>query len=154
MLGRIRSIIQTISYEIVIILLIILELLIIERFILIKLSIIQNNCWFIFINFIIFIILYIRILAELNRTPFDLTEGESELVSGFNVEYIRGKFALIFIVEYGIILFFIYLFKLIFIGGILLNFIDILVYLILTYIVILIRARFPRIRYDKLIYLI
>jgi len=44
-------------------------------------------------------------LAESNRTPFDFSEGESELVSGFNVEYGRGVFSLIFICEYGIIIF-------------------------------------------------
>jgi len=57
----------------------------------------------------------ITCVAELNRTPFDFAEGESELVSGFNVEYGSVKFAMIFIAEYGIIYFFsvltIYLFS-------------------------------------------
>lgn len=53
---------------------------------------------FLFVNLII--IFFITILAELNRTPFDLSEGESELVSGFNVDYIRGLFGIIFISEY------------------------------------------------------
>lgn len=47
----------------------------------------------------------ISALAETNRTPFDFAEGESELVSGFNVEYRRGSFALIFLAEYASILF-------------------------------------------------
>jgi len=56
------------------------------------------------------------ILAETNRTPFDFAEGESELVSGFNVEYRRGGFALIFLAEYARILFISILFVVIFLG--------------------------------------
>jgi NADH-ubiquinone oxidoreductase chain 1 len=56
-------------------------------------------------------------LAETNRTPFDFAEGESELVSGFNVEYRRGGFALIFLAEYSRILFIRILFSMIFLGG-------------------------------------
>lgn len=48
---------------------------------------------------------FVRCLAETNRTPFDFAEGESELVSGFNIEYGRGGFALIFMAEYARILF-------------------------------------------------
>jgi len=55
--------------------------------------------------FPLLIVFFISILAELNR-PIDFIEGESELVSGFNIEYFRGRFALIFIAEYGIIIFF------------------------------------------------
>jgi NADH-ubiquinone oxidoreductase chain 1 len=56
-------------------------------------------------------------LAETNRTPFDFAEGESELVSGFNVEYGAGGFALIFLAEYARILFISILFRLIFLGA-------------------------------------
>lgn len=54
----------------------------------------------IFIFFPLFVVWFCTILAETNRTPFDFSEGESELVSGFNTEYRRGTFALIFIAEY------------------------------------------------------
>jgi NADH-ubiquinone oxidoreductase chain 1 len=56
-------------------------------------------------------------LAETNRTPFDFAEGESELVSGFNVEYRRGGFALIFLAEYARILFMRILIRILFLGG-------------------------------------
>jgi len=57
------------------------------------------------------------ILAETNRTPFDFAEGESELVSGFNVEYGRGGFALLFLAEYARIIFIRYLTSIVFMGG-------------------------------------
>jgi len=56
-------------------------------------------------------------LAERNRTPFDFAEGESELVSGFNVEYSAGLFALLFMREYGRIIFMSYFMSLIYFGG-------------------------------------
>lgn len=61
-------------------------------------------------------------LAETNRTPFDFAEGESELVSGFNIEYGRGGFALLFLAEYGRIIFISYLIVVLFFGGLLDNF--------------------------------
>jgi NADH-ubiquinone oxidoreductase chain 1 len=56
-------------------------------------------------------------LAETNRTPFDFAEGESELVSGFNVEYRRGTFAIIFLAEYSSILFIRIITVMLFLGG-------------------------------------
>ena len=89
-------------------------------------------------------------LAETNRTPFDFAEGESELVSGFNVEYGRGGFALLFLAEYGRIIFISYLISVIFWGGINLIFFN-LVSLFFCYLFVWVRGTLPRFRYDKLI---
>lgn len=52
----------------------------------------------------LFLVWVVTVLAETNRSPFDFAEGESELVSGFNVEYAAGPFAFIFMAEYRNIL--------------------------------------------------
>jgi len=63
-------------------------------------------CFFLpFLLFVWFIVSF----SESNRSPFDFSEGESELVSGFNVEYFGGLFSIIFVVEYGIIIFMSYI---------------------------------------------
>ena len=91
-------------------------------------------------------------VAETNRSPFDFAEGESELVSGFNIEYGAGGFALIFIAEYASILFFSYL-----TGRILLFRTQRRVTKAVFIIVVLggfwvwLRCTYPRYRYDKLI---
>jgi NADH-ubiquinone oxidoreductase chain 1 len=65
----------------------------------------------------VFLCWCVTILAETNRPPFDFAEGESELVSGFNVDYRRGGFAFLFLAEYAIILFISYFIRVLFFGG-------------------------------------
>lgn len=154
LLGALRGVAQTISYE-VSIALILLSCLVIN--ITIDFSIITSYfySWVILIWVPGAILWFITNLAETNRTPFDFAEGESELVSGFNVEYRRGLFALIFIAEYANILV-IRLFSAVLFISITLDFLRlslILKTLLISILFIWIRATLPRIRYDNLIIL-
>lgn len=156
LLGSLRSLAQTISYEITIALIILSTLLIYESFILNHI----NSQIFINLSRIfphLLLIWFISILAETNRAPFDFAEGESEIVSGFNIEYRRSGFALLFIAEYIIILviriltvtlFFTLLLASIW-GQINLS----LNRTLYAFLFIWIRGTLPRIRYDRLIYL-
>ena len=103
---------------------------------------------------------FISALAETNRAPFDLTEGESELVSGFNVEYSAMGFALFFLGEYGNMILMSSLTTLLFLGGWLPPF-DFLSFIpgpiwfaikvaFILFIFVWVRAAYPRYRYDQL----
>nr|AUG32898.1 NADH dehydrogenase subunit 1 [Birmella discoidalisa] len=150
LLGGLRSIAQTISYEVSLAILLMSFIFLIESFSFIEFFYFQKFIWMIFINFPLFLIWFVICLAETNRTPFDFAEGESELVSGFNVEYSSGGFALIFLAEYASILFMSMLMCLMFLGG---NVYSILFYMnlsLMSFFFILIRGTLPRFRYDKL----
>jgi len=88
---------------------------------------------------------FISVVAEVRRAPLDFREGESELISGFNVEFGRSLFILIFLREYGIVLSFSFLTSIIFFGG------RVLLAGLLSLFILLLRASFPRFRYDYLI---
>jgi len=154
LLGAIRRVAQTISYE-VRIALILLSALIIHLSCNIRFFIIYQIIPIFFIAPPLFFIWFATTLAETNRTPFDLAEGESELVSGFNIEYRRGAFALIFIAEYARILIICFISASIFIFSPINSLITDLFILtqafILAFTFLWIRASFPRIRYDQLI---
>lgn len=150
LIGTIRVIAQVLSYEVRFILIILVLIILRERYSFIDFIKWQNYMWYLVILLPLFLVYFIRILAELNRTPIDFIEGESELVSGFNIEYFRGGFALIFIAEYGIIIFFRYLRLLLFTDLVYSVIIYLFVNLVLR-LVIFMRGLLPRIRYDELI---
>lgn len=153
LLGGLRAVAQTISYEVSLALILISRIIIIIRFNIIYFNIYQKIIWFIFIMFPLRLCWFSSRLAETNRTPFDFAEGERELVSGFNIEYRRGGFALIFLAEYSRILFIRLLFVLLYLGGYNLSFFFYLKLRLIGFLFIWVRGTLPRYRYDKLIYL-
>nr|AMW67968.1 NADH dehydrogenase subunit 1 [Psychopsis coelivaga] len=153
MLGGLRAVAQTISYEVSMALLLLSLIIMVGSYNLMMFDDYQKYCWFIFLGFPIMLMWMSSSLAETNRTPFDFAEGESELVSGFNVEYSSGGFALIFLAEYASILFMSMLFSMMFLGGGIFNLLFFLKLLMISFLFIWVRGTLPRYRYDKLMYL-
>nr|AMW67994.1 NADH dehydrogenase subunit 1 [Stenosialis australiensis] len=153
LLGGLRAVAQTISYEVSLALILMSFVILIGSYSLLDFYNYQKMFWFILFLFPLSLVWLSSCLAETNRTPFDFAEGESELVSGFNVEYSSGGFALIFLAEYSSILFMSMLFCLIFLGADTMNFIFYLKLTLLSFVFIWARGTLPRYRYDKLMYL-
>nr|YP_010411298.1 NADH dehydrogenase subunit 1 [Megalocaria dilatata]URN72808.1 NADH dehydrogenase subunit 1 [Megalocaria dilatata] len=153
LLGSLRAVAQTISYEVSMFLIFLSFLIFILSLNLYSFYFFQKYIWLIFLNLPLSFLWLISSLAETNRTPFDFAEGESELVSGFNVEYSGFGFAFIFMAEYANILFMSLISVLIFLGGDFNSYFFFLKLLFLSFMWIWIRGTFPRYRYDKLMYL-
>nr|QDI93828.1 NADH dehydrogenase subunit 1 [Tuxedo cruralis] len=153
LLGCIRAVAQTISYEVSMALIIICMMIYVFSYNLIDFMYYQSGVWFIFISFPLFFCWFSSCLAETNRSPFDFAEGESELVSGFNVEYGSGGFAFIFLAEYANIIFMSLLTCVIFLGCDLYSFFFYLKWVFVVFSFIWVRGTLPRFRYDKLMYL-
>lgn len=160
--GALRSAAQMISYEVSIGIIIIVILLVVGSLNLTDIVLAQHEIWFVIPFFPLFILFIISAIAETNRAPFDLPEAEAELVSGYNVEYSSVGFAFFFIGEYANIILMSTLSTILFFGGWLLPFdflntsvfIQIFFFslkiLINILFFILVRAAFPRYRYDQL----
>nr|YP_009441785.1 NADH dehydrogenase subunit 1 [Tetratoma fungorum]AOY39330.1 NADH dehydrogenase subunit 1 [Tetratoma fungorum]ARH54701.1 NADH dehydrogenase subunit 1 [Tetratoma fungorum] len=153
LLGSLRSVAQTISYEVSLSLILMSFIFLIMSLNLVEFMKYQKLSWFIFLCFPLCLMWVISSLAETNRTPFDFAEGESELVSGFNVEYSSGGFALIFLAEYSSILFMSMICVLLFLGGSLNSFSFFIKLVLVSFFWIWVRGTLPRFRYDKLMYL-
>nr|AXR86037.1 NADH dehydrogenase subunit 1 [Telenomus sp. ZCS-2018] len=149
-MGGLRSIAQTVSYEVSFIFLIFNFIFFGESF---MIYMFMKFDFYVFVMiFPLSLLLFTSILAELNRTPFDFSEGESELISGYNIEYMSGPFALIFLAEYSNIIFLMLIFvKMNFFD---MNFLIYIIFIFFLYLVILIRALLPRLRYDKLMFMV
>lgn len=146
-IGGYRAIAQVISYEVCLVLYLLVVIFISKAYGMENIRELQNGIWFATFSLPLFFSWVILCIAETNRTPFDLAEGESEIVSGFNIEYGGGLFAFIFIREYGIIIFLRFITSMFFLGGrgLLIKTIVIRMVFVWT------RCSFPRVRYDYLI---
>nr|ABK35728.1 NADH dehydrogenase subunit 1 [Lampropeltis calligaster occipitolineata] len=159
LMGAMRAVAQIISYEVTLGLIIISMAIMSGGYSLTLFMETQEHMWLLLPSWPLAMMWFTSTLAETNRSPFDLTEGESELVSGFNVEFSAGPFALLFLAEYTNIL--------------LMNTLSTMMFLnpgttnpelftinlmtkttILTTLFLWIRASYPRFRYDQLMHLL
>lgn len=136
-LGGLRRSSQIVAYEVIIFFLMVLVAIYYSRWNLLNY---KFSVWYILDLFVIWLLI---LLVETNRRPYDFAEGERELVSGYNIEYIGVLFAYIFIAEYGILVFFRWVTRALFLG--VYRFWVILIFLIVV------RGFVPRRRYDILI---
>nr|YP_010350357.1 NADH dehydrogenase subunit 1 [Ixodes fecialis]UOK09786.1 NADH dehydrogenase subunit 1 [Ixodes fecialis] len=147
LLGAYRGVAQVISYEVSLAMVLIGLIFFCESFNFKKVLDFQEDFYFIFGYLNIFIVWMVSCFAETNRSPFDLSEGESELVSGFNIEYGSWNFAVLFMAEYGNMIFFSLVSAYLFFGGEGLLFFKVMFVMVMF---IFIRGTLVRYRYDKL----
>jgi NADH-quinone oxidoreductase subunit H len=100
LLGGVRGAAQMISYEIPLVMSVLGIILITGSLNLNDIVIQQKHIWFIIAQPVAFIVFFIASIAELNRTPFDLTEAENELVAGYHIEYTGFRWAFFMLAEY------------------------------------------------------
>lgn len=150
-IGAIRGVAQTVSYEVRMALILISLVFLVYSYDWYKFTELGLVWWAVFMFYPLGLCLFGSLLAETNRSPFDFSEGESELVSGFNVEYGRGGFAVLFLAEYGIIIFMRFLFGYFIFGGASGVLTACVRGALFSYLFILIRAAVPSYRYDMLI---
>nr|AAR33120.1 NADH dehydrogenase subunit 1 [Amphiglossus sp. MMB-2003] len=160
LIGALRAVAQTISYEVTLGIILLTVIVLAGGYTMHTLLTTQENQWLLLSSWPLAMMWFISTLAETNRAPFDLTEGESELVSGFNVEYAAGPFALFFLAEYANIM--------------MMNTLTCILFLnpgcpahpdmftvnlmfktsLLTILFLWTRASYPRFRYDQLMHLL
>nr|BBH37123.1 NADH dehydrogenase subunit 1 [Eviota japonica] len=160
LIGALRAVAQTISYEVSLGLILLSTVILSGGFALQAFDNAQEAIWLLAPTWPLAAMWYVSTLAETNRAPFDLTEGESELVSGFNVEYAGGPFALFFLAEYANILLMNTFSAIMFMGAsrfphfsgfTTLNLMLKAAFLSVAF--LWVRASYPRFRYDQLMHL-
>nr|UDN39087.1 NADH dehydrogenase subunit 1 [Hyphessobrycon roseus] len=161
LIGALRAVAQTISYEVSLGLILLSVIIFTGGFTLQMFNVTQETIWLLLPAWPLAAMWYVSTLAETNRAPFDLTEGESELVSGFNVEYACGPFTLFFLAEYANILLMNTLSTILFLGASHIPSLPELTSMnlmtkaaLLSVLFLWVRASYPRFRYDQLMHLI
>nr|YP_010891551.1 NADH dehydrogenase subunit 1 [Boulenophrys baishanzuensis]WJL29540.1 NADH dehydrogenase subunit 1 [Boulenophrys baishanzuensis] len=160
LIGALRAVAQMISYEVALGLILLSIIIFTGGFTILNFNFTQESIWLIAPSWPLAAMWFISSLAETNRAPFDLTEGESELVSGFNVEYAAGPFALFFLAEYANIMMMNTLSTIFFLGPSSLPHPELSTFLLMfktalmTALFLWIRASYPRFRYDQLMHLV
>ena len=147
LIGSLRSVAQSISYESVFSTLLVFYILIMYSFS-IRSSVSQSS----FLFLLLLPLWVICTLAETHRAPFDFRESESELVSGFNTEYGGFYFSFIFLAEYGMLLYSCMLIPLLFLSPVIPSspLVLALSTILIRFLFIWIRITFCRFRYDML----
>jgi NADH-quinone oxidoreductase subunit H len=157
-LGGVRAISQMLSYELIFALINLIIVILSESLNLIVIVLKQKIIWFIVPLLPVFVVFLIVILAETNRTPFDLSEAEAELVAGYNIEYSGIIFALFFLGEYLNMLFLSFIAVVYFFGGGAMGGFESDIFFIckilcISFFFIWIRATLPRYRFDQLMHI-
>jgi len=156
LIGAVRSVAQNIAYEIPLLLSVLAVVFMSNSLSMNDIVEAQKGLWYVFLQPIAFIIFFIACVAETNRTPFDLPEGESELVAGFHTEYSGMRFALFFLAEYTNIVIVSAVATTLFLGGYNGPILPGIVWFFLkTYFLVFVimwfRWTFPRVRFDQLL---
>nr|YP_010380009.1 NADH dehydrogenase subunit 1 [Elaphe moellendorffi]UDH53687.1 NADH dehydrogenase subunit 1 [Elaphe moellendorffi] len=159
LMGAMRAVAQIISYEVTLGLIIISMAIMSGGYSLTLFTETQEHMWLLLPSWPLAMMWFTSTLAETNRSPFDLMEGESELVSGFNVEFSAGPFALLFLAEYTNILLMNTLSTMMFLNPGTMNpqlfTINLMIKtMAMTTMFLWIRASYPRFRYDQLMHLL
>nr|AAX54648.1 NADH dehydrogenase subunit 1 [Ratsirakia legendrei] len=161
LIGALPTVAQTISYEVSLGLILLCVIIFAGGFTLQTFSTTQESVWLMIPAWPLAAMWYISTLAKTNRAPFDLTEGESKLVSGFNVKYAGGPFALFLLAEYANIMLMNTLSATLFLGAAHLPHTPEITTMnlmtkaaLLSILFLWVRASYPRFRYDQLMHLI
>ena len=160
MMGGLRSSAQMISYELTLGLAFVAAILLGNSMSLVEIVEAQRDVWFVLVQPVGAFILWVATIAEVNRHPFDMPEAEQEIVAGYHTEYSGMKFALFFMAEYQKMIVVSAILATLFFGGYLGPGVNqfpwlgpvymFLKIVVLLFIMIWVRASWPRIRYDRL----